>query len=143
MKLPDWLKVYGDTTYRGKCAVESAEQITLFSQIRRHHPHLAPIVFHPRMEGERTKGQADWQKADGSIVKGVADVIGVGHPMLVMELKRRDHTQSVWQPGQLDFLRLSLDRGAFVCLCLGWESAMEALREWEFQNIDSSSRLGQ
>lgn len=131
MKLPDWLKVYGDTSYRGKCPVEGAEQVTLFTQIRKHHPKLAPIVFHPRMEGERTKGQADWQKADGSIVAGVSDVIGVGHPMLVLELKRRDHTQSVWQKGQVDFLELSHRRGAFTCLALGYEAALQAIQDWE------------
>lgn len=133
MRLPDWLNVYGDTSYRGKCPVESAEQVTLFSQIRKHHPQLAPIVFHPRMEGERTKGQADWQKADGSIVAGVSDVIGVGHPMLALELKRRDHTKSTWQKGQVEFLKKSLDRGAFVCLCLGYTAAMEAIAEWELK----------
>ena len=131
LKLPDWLKVYGDTTYRGKCAVESAEQVTLFSQIRKHHPHLSGIVFHPRMEGERTKGQADWQKADGSIVKGMVDVIGIGHPMLVMEIKRKNHLLSVWQPGQIDVLQAAQKRGAFTCLALGWEAALQALKDWE------------
>lgn len=131
MRLPDWLTVYGDTSYRGPCGTEGSEQVTLFTQLRRHHPHLSNLVFHPRMEGERTKGQADWQKADGSIVAGVSDVIGVGHPMLCLELKRRDHTKSVWQPGQIAFLKKSLDRGAFVCLCLGYVAALEAIREWE------------
>ena len=131
MLIPAWLRVYGDVDYRGSCPVEGAEQITFFGQLRRHYPHLAPIVFHPRMEGERTKGQADWQKADGSIVAGVADVIGVGHPMLCMELKRADHTKSVWRPGQLPFLESSHKRGGFACLALGWEAAMQALKDWE------------
>ena len=131
MIIPSWLTVYGDPKYRGYCPVEGAEQVTFFGQIRRHHPHLAPIVFHPRMEGERTKNQADWQKADGSIVKGVSDVIGIGHPMLVLELKRKDKTKSVWQPGQLSFLESSHKRGAFTCLALGWEAAMQALKDWE------------
>lgn len=131
MKIPDFLRVYGDTSYRGKCPVEGAEQVSLFNQIRKHHPHLSSIVFHPRMEGERTKGQADWQKADGSIVAGVSDVIGVGHPMLVMELKRRDHTQSVWRKGQVEFLEVSQKRRAFTCLALGYEAALRAIQDWE------------
>lgn len=131
MKIPDWLPCYGDVNYRGPAPTESSEQVTFFSQLRRHHPHLAPIVFHPRMEGERTKGQADWQKADGSIVAGVADVIGVGHPMLVLELKRLDRTQSVWQKGQVDFLHASHKRGAFTCLALGYEAALQAIQDWE------------
>ena len=131
MKIPSWLRTFGDTSYRGVCPVESAEQLTLFSQIRKHHPHLASIVFHPRMEGERTKGQAYWQKADGSIVKGMVDVIGIGHPMLVMEIKRRDKNKSVWQPGQIDVLQAAHNRGAFTCLALGYEAAMQALKDWE------------
>ena len=142
MKFTEWLKVYGDVTFRGACPTESAEQVTLFSQIRKHRPDLAQLVFHPRMEGKRTRGQTDWQQADGSIVAGVSDVIGVGSPMLVMELKRRDHTKSSWQPGQLDFLKKSIDRGAFVCLCLGYKSALEAIEEWELKNIANSSRRG-
>lgn len=133
MKIPDFLRVFGDVNYRGPAPTESSEQITLFSQIRLLHPHLAPIIFHPRMEGERTKGQADWQKADGSIVAGVADVIGVGHPMLVLELKRKDHTKSTWQKGQVDFLHESHRRGAFACLALGYEAALSAIRDWEAQ----------
>ena len=133
MRIPDWLPCYGDRNYRGDCSKESAEQLTLFSQLRRHHPHLSGIIFHPRMEGERTKGQADWQKADGSIVAGVSDVIGVGHPMLVLELKRRDQTQSVWQKGQVEFLELSHKRGAFTCLALGYEAALQAIQDWEAQ----------
>lgn len=142
MFIPDWIRVYGDVTYRGPAAKESAEQISLFNQIRKNHPQLAPIVFHPRMEGERTKGQADWQKADGSIVAGVADVIGVGHPMLCLELKRRDLTKSVWQKGQISFLQKSLDRGAFVCLCLGYEAALEAIQEWELLQKNGSAVSG-
>ena len=131
MRIPDFLRVYGDVNYRGPSAVESAEQITAFSQMRKRYPHLANMVFHPRMEGERTKGQADWQKADGSIVKGMVDVIGIGHPMLVMEIKRKNHLLSVWQPGQIDVLQAAHQRGAFTCLALGYEAALQALKDWE------------
>lgn len=142
MQFPKWLRVYGDVNYRGSAPPEGAEQVTFFSQLRRLHPHLAPIVFHPRMEGERTKGQADWQKADGSIVAGVSDVIGVGSPMLVLELKRVDHTKSVWQKGQAEFLEESQRRGAFVCVALGWKAAMEAVEEWELLQKNGSAGKG-
>ena len=131
MKIPPFLKVYGDINYRGPSAVESAEQITAFSQMRKRHPHLSNMVFHPRIEGERTKGQADWQKADGSIVKGMVDVIGIGHPMLVMEIKRKNHLLSAWQPGQIDVLQAAHKRGAFTCLALGYEAALQAIQDWE------------
>lgn len=131
MKIPDFLRVYGDINYRGPCPVESADQVTVFGQIRKRHPHLVNMVFHPRMEGERTKGQADWQKADGSIVKGMVDVIGIGHPMLVMEIKRKNHLLSVWQPGQIDVLQAAYKRGAFTCLALGFEAALQAIQDWE------------
>lgn len=142
MIIPEWLAVYGDASYRGKCPVESAEQITFFGQLRRLHQKLAQVVFHPRMEGSRTRGQASWQAAEGSLIAGVADVIGIGNPMLVMELKRRDHTKSTWQPGQVEFLQRSLDRGAFVCLCLGYQAALEALKDWESLQKNASAGKG-
>lgn len=142
MIIPEWLPTYGDPSYRGPCPAESAEQISFFNQLRKYHPDLASLVFHPRMEGKRTRGQTEWQQADGSIVAGVADVIGIGCPPLVMELKRRDPTKSRWQPGQVDFLKKSLDAGAFVCLCLGYVAALEALEEWVSSKKNASAVSG-
>lgn len=48
----------------------------------------------------------------------------------VCELKRRDHTKSKWQPGQLEYLEAAQDAGCFVAVALGWEAALEAVDAW-------------
>jgi hypothetical protein len=47
------------------------------------------------------------QKAKGAIKKGATDIIIVGSPTFVCEMKRRDHTKCRWQDGQLEFLEYS------------------------------------
>ena len=57
MIFPEWIPVYGDTSYRGDCPPESAEQITFFGALRRTYPALGSIAIHPRNEGKRTHRQ--------------------------------------------------------------------------------------
>jgi hypothetical protein len=129
MKFPTWLSVFGDVDYRGKCPNESAEQITLFNAVRKEYPH----ALHPRNEGKRTMQQAQRQKAEG-MTSGAADIIIPSKQTFVCELKRQDHTKSAWQPKQLEFLESCHNAGAFVCVALGYKSALEALKKWEEQN---------
>jgi len=63
-------------------------------------------------------------------VSGASDVIIPSRVTFVCEMKRADHTKSKWQPGQIDYLNAAQDAGAWVCVALGWEAAMEAVREW-------------
>ena len=131
MKFPEWLKVYGDTSYRGKCPKESSEQVTLFNFIRRQFKHtIGVIAVHPRNEGKRSHNQTARQKAEG-MTPGASDIIIPGNPTFVCELKRRDHTQCKWQPGQLEYLEACQNNGAFVCVALGHEAAIEAIEEWK------------
>lgn len=127
MKYPKWLKVYGDQDFRGKCPLESAEQITFFNQLS---PELRLIALHPRNEGKRTHHQTAKQKAEGMTV-GASDIIIPASPSFVCEMKRKNHMKSTWQKGQLEFLEACQERGSFVCVALGWEAAMAALKEWE------------
>jgi hypothetical protein len=130
MKFPPWLLVSGDTSYRNKkCPSESAEQITLFNIIRKEFPH----ALHPRNEGVRTMQQVQRQKAEG-MTPGAADIIIPGKQTFVCELKRQDHTLSSWQPKQLEFLESCHKSGAFVCVALGYKSAIEAIEEWKEKN---------
>jgi len=129
MKFPTWISVYGNLEYRGACPPESAEQITLFNIIRKEYPH----ALHPRNEGKRTTQQVQRQKAEG-MTAGAADIIIPSGLAFVCELKRQDHTKSVWQPKQLDFLKSCYDSGAFVCVALGYKSALEAIEEWKEQS---------
>ncbi len=133
MKIPPHIKTYGNMDFRGECPKEDAELITFFNELKRLYPDLARIAIHPDNEGlvigtghlHHAK-----QKAKGAINKGAADIVIVGNPTFVCELKRRDHTKSRWQDGQLEFLEASQKRGAFVCVALGYEAALNAVNDW-------------
>jgi len=133
MKIPQDIKVFGNMDFRGDCAKEDLELITFFNQLRIKYPKLAQVAIHPDNEGlvfgtgfnNHTR-----QKAKGAIRNGAADIIIVGCPSFVCEIKRKDHTKSRWQDGQLDFLQTSQELGAFVCVALGYEAALEAVNNW-------------
>lgn len=129
MIFPPWLPVYGDPSFRGDCPIEDAEHVTVVNTVRRAYPKAAAVMIHPQSEGKRTASQVQWDKARG-LTKGISDFVFPGSPSLVLELKRRDHMQSKWQAGQLDYLQASLARGAMVGVALGWEAALDAVKEW-------------
>ena len=121
MRFPDWLPVYGDVSFRGKCAVEDVELSTFFNQLRKNYPDLAKRGFHVENEGKKNH---DNSRMKGQLA-GVSDIVIM--PGFCCEMKRRDHTISTWQKGQLDFLKACQDEGAYACVALGWEAAMEAV----------------
>jgi len=131
MKFPEWLRVYGDTSFRGDCPQESAEQVTFFSTIRREYPDTwGKIALHPKNEEKRKGKQFSQLSRDKSmgLSPGASDIIiPVG---FVCEMKRKDHTKSKWQQGQLEYLEIVHNEGGFACVALGWEGAMEAFRAW-------------
>lgn len=129
MKFNKTIKVYGDTSYRGDCPTESAEQITFFNALRRDYPGVAAVAVHIRNEGKRTHHQAARHKAEG-MNTGAADIVICGNPALVIELKRKDHTKSRWQKGQQEFLTACQDAGAVVCVALGCDAALKAVDDW-------------
>lgn len=132
MKIPCWLKCYGDIKYRGDCPSESSEQIAFFSAIRSGFPDIGEIAMHPKNE-QKLKGKQfrrlEIDKAMG-FCKSASDIVIPGCPAFVCELKRQDHTKSKWQEGQIDFLEISKDNGAFVCVALGALAALEAFEDW-------------
>lgn len=126
-------KVYGDPLFRGPCPIESLEQVTFFARLRREYPNsLGLIAIHPRNE-QQLKGAQHMgmmrQKAEG-MTTGAADIIIPGRMTFVCELKRRDHTKSQWQDGQIEYLQAAHRAGAFACVALGCDAAWEALKEW-------------
>ena len=130
MKFPDWLKIYGDLSFRGKCPAESVEQITFFAHLRRQYPHsYGLIAIHPRNEGERHHAQTMRQKSEG-MTKGAADIVIPCAPAFVCELKRQNHTKSTWQDGQLEYLEAAQENGAFVCVALGYVAAWQAFTDF-------------
>lgn len=127
MKFPPNIPVYGDQKFRSKCPSETVEQVTFFARVRKHP--LGMLAIHPRNEGKRTYAQANRHKSEG-MTEGASDIIIPGGPAFVCELKRRDHTKSRWQDGQQKYLIAAKEAGAFVCIALGADAAMEAFYEW-------------
>lgn len=130
MRFPKWLPVYGDTSYRGNCRSEECEQIDFVSHLEKHYPQYAAVMIHPKNEGRRTHNAAERDRRTGSLNTGASDIIIPSSPTFVCELKRKDHTKSKWQPGQLDYLKAAHDNGCFVSVALGYEAALEAIAQW-------------
>ena len=127
-------RVYGDTGFRGKCPSETQEQMTFFARLRREYPDsYGLLAVHPRNEGLLVKGQfsAVAKRSAEGMTKGAADIIIPGAPAFVCELKRRDHTQSKWQEGQVEYLTAAAKAGCFVCAALGVDAAWQALLDWQ------------
>lgn len=134
MKFPSWIKVYGDQAFRGDCPAEAVEQVTFFNRLRREYPDTwGAVALHPRNERKRYRHQALREISEG-LSKGAPDIIIPGPRTFCCELKRKDHTKSRWQDGQRRWLKTAHDAGAFVCVALGWEAAMEAFNEWIAEN---------
>jgi hypothetical protein len=130
MKFPPGIPVFGDTSYRGPCPPENSEQVTAIAEIRRRWPATwGKLVLHPANEGARSWGQAAWAKA-GGLTPGASDIIIPAACSFVCEIKRRDHTKSKWQPGQVEYLEAAQAAGCFVCVALGWEAVLDAVNTW-------------
>jgi len=133
MKFPENIPLFGDPTFRGKCPLESVEQMSLVNQIRRVYPDtFGKIVFHPRNEGLVSKGQFSSMakhKAEG-MTRGAPDCIVPGNPAFLCEIKRQNHTLSSWQDGQIEYLEAAQNAGAFVCVALGAKAAWQTFQTY-------------
>lgn len=133
MRLPSNIPVFGDVAFRGKCPVESIEQVTFFNKLRREYPETwGVLALHPRNEGLKTDGQiraVSQYKAEGMTI-GASDIIIPGRIAFVCELKRADHTQCAWQEGQIEYLKAAQRAGAFACIGLGWLGAWKGFETW-------------
>lgn len=131
--------VFGDTTFRGKCATESVEQVTFFNRLRAQYPDThGALAIHARNEQQLRGGQFGGmakQKAEG-MVSGASDIIIPGRVTFVCELKRRDRTKSAWQAGQVEYLTAAHEAGAFACVALGCDAAWESFNEWRKLVLD-------
>lgn len=126
----DGVTVFGDVTFRGKCPPEQVEQVTFFNRIRREYPtSWGLLAYHPRNEGKMTARQVLAAKLEG-LTPGASDIIIPARLAFVCEMKRQDHTQSAWQPGQVEYLQAAERAGAFACVALGYKGAWDAFEEW-------------
>jgi hypothetical protein len=132
-KIPSQIKVFGDINFRGPCPLETPEQISFLCLLKEEFPELAKIAVHIRNEGKRTKRQGHQQKQEG-MNTGASDIVIPCCPPMLIEIKRRDHTQSTSSPKQLKYLIDSQEQGAFACYALGAIGAIEAVRAWHIKN---------
>jgi hypothetical protein len=135
----EWLYIFGDVDFRGDCPSESGEQISFVNWVRQKTRH-GNLIIHVRNEGLRSYMQTQRHKAEG-MCTGAADIIIPAGITFVCELKRRDHTKSTFQKGQIEFLKAAHDEGAFVCVALGNDGAKEAYDVWNTL-LDSSCTVG-
>lgn len=126
------VSIYGDTTFRGKCPTESFEQVSFFNWIRTTYPDsYGRLAVHIRNEDGRASGrQVNRMKLEG-LTKGAPDIIIPGCPSLLIELKRKDPTQSSISKEQIEYLRTAEHEGSMVVLALGAEAARQAVMAWE------------
>lgn len=128
-KIPPTIPVFGDLTFRGKCPLETPEQISFLSLLRAEFPELAEIATHIRNEGQRSKYQAHKQKQEG-MKTGASDIIIPCCPPILIELKQRNHVNSSTTDKQIKYLVKAQEQGAFACFALGAVGAIEAVRKW-------------
>ena len=130
-KLNKTIPIYGDVKYRNKkCPKESVEQKTIFNELRLNHPTQARLATHVKNEGKRTDAQINEDKQQG-LNTGFSDVIIIGSPVFVCEVKREDMTTSTYTEEQESFLLAAIESGAFVCVALGHKGFFEAFKEWK------------
>lgn len=129
------IEIVGDVTYRDKrCPKEDAELVTFINEWR-IDPQLSEfIVIHIPNEKKRRKkedfAELKKQRMKGAFVPGASDIVAVGHPTLIIELKRIDHTLSDIEDEQIEFLSKAIESDAWVCIALGYKNALKFAREW-------------
>ena len=132
-------KVYGDLEFRGKDISEDAVHIAFVAWVRYNHPEIAKGLFHLKNEGRRTPQQVVMDKKMGSILSGASDIMILGCPSLVLEIKIKDMNSAVWQPNQEQFLNDADANGSFACVAGGLDACKEAFNAWriEVSNVDN------
>ena len=125
--------VSGDTSYREKCPLETAEQVSFLAMLRAEFPELAKIATHIRNEGLRSRREGARQKVEG-LNTGAPDIVIPCSPPILIELKQRNHTKSSVSDSQIIYLKAAQKLGAFCRIALGAVGAMEAVREWHTLN---------
>lgn len=124
------IPIYGDLTYRGKCLTETAEQIWFFNWLKENYRDIYRIAIHPKNEGKRTWSQISTESAMGALNKGASDIVIPTRIPFICEMKRRDQTKSDINDDQVDYLTCAHKAGAYVCIALGAEAAIDAFEFW-------------
>jgi hypothetical protein len=132
LKIPEGIKIYGDIHFRDdKCRKERVEQKEFFAWLKENRPALHKIALHPKNEGKRTNQQAQDDRELGGLTKGASDILIPAGVTFVCEIKRVDHTKSKITKPQVSYLLDTQALGAFSCIALGSEAAIQAVLDWE------------
>lgn len=131
MIFPEGIPVFGDKAFRDKkCPKETLEQVTFVRRIRDRYPDsFGALIFHVKNEGKRTWEQVARDKAEG-MTTGAVDIVIPGGQSFLCELKRRDHTLSKIHEEQVKYLNAGQASGAFACIALGADAAIDAFECW-------------
>lgn len=128
MKTPEWLPKFGDLPKSTNNPAEDYVLSSVVSRIRKDYPTTYGLVsFHVKNESKRTTTQIKIDKLKG-LTKGVSDLIVIGNPTLCMEIKKDNSCR--FEDGQLQFLEQAQKGGAFACLAIGYQGALEAFHHW-------------
>ena len=128
MKTPEWLPKFGDLPKSTSNPAEDYVLSSLVSRIRKDYPTTYGLVaFHVKNESKRTTTQIKIDKLKG-LTKGVSDLIVIGNPTLCMEIKKDNSCR--FEDGQLHFLEQAQKGGAFACLAIGYQGALNAFHHW-------------
>ena len=122
------IKTYG-TQLAGDQPSEAAEMTTFFNQLKKLHPDIHALALHVRNEGKRDHKDANIMKLQGGFIKGAPDIVIMGKPTFLCEMKSKSKKSRVAKE-QIEFLERADKAGCFCCVAYGWEAAIEAVREW-------------
>lgn len=128
MKTPEWLPKFGNLPKSTSNPAEDYVLSSVVSRIRKDYPNTYGLVaFHVKNESKRTTTQIKIDKLKG-LTKGVSDLIVIGNPTLCMEIKKDNSCR--FEDGQLQFLEQAQKGGAFACLAIGYQGALDAFHHW-------------
>ena len=122
------IKTYG-TQQTGDQPSEAAEMTTFFNQLKKLHPDIHALALHVRNEGKRDHKDANIMKMQGGFIKGAPDIVIMGKPTFLCEMKSKSKKSRVAKE-QIEFLERADKAGCFCCVAYGWEAAMMAVEEW-------------
>lgn len=122
------VKTYGKQE-PGEQRSEAMEMTTFFGVLKRKYPHIAPLAVHIRNEGKRDHKETLAMKIQGGFVKGASDIIIIGVPPFVCEMKSKSKDSRLIQEQKV-FLDNADKAGAFACIAYGYEAAIEAVNDW-------------
>ena len=126
------IKTYGQQQ-KGDQAKEGAEMSTFFNQLQKRYPDIHALAIHVRNEGKRDHKQVAVMKMQGGFVKGAPDIVIVGSPTFLCEMKSKAKSSRTSKE-QDAFLERADRTGCFCCVAYGWESAMQAVEDWIKEN---------